>query len=128
MAFQRDYTFGTSEEEKLLPKLAEFFNEPLRKTHKTCRWDYESDTTCYEMKSRKNTYSAYPTTLLPFDKITGEKKQVFLFNFTDGLYYIEYDPVLFETFEVKDFRRWRQGVNDLQKPYLYIPISKLVQI
>ena len=128
MAFLRDYLFGTAKEDELLPELEAFFGETLTKTPKTCRWDWESPTTQYELKSRKNPYAQYSTTLLPFDKIQENKRQVFLFGFTDGLYYIEYDKTLFDTFEKKDFRRWRVGVADREKPYLYIPIDKLLPV
>jgi hypothetical protein len=56
------------------------------------------------------------------------KKIIFLFNFIDGLYYIEYEKNLFDTFEKQPFRRFREGVNDKEKPYIYIPIEHLKRI
>jgi hypothetical protein len=128
MSFNRDYNFGIAQENTLLPKLSAFFGETLVKTSKLCKWDFESVSTVYEMKSRNNTYNAYPTTLLPFDKIVTDKKQVFIFNFQDNVYYIEYSKSLFDSFELKDFRRFRAGVNDKKKLYLHIPITALKKI
>jgi hypothetical protein len=128
MAFKRDYDFGKQQEEILLPLLSNFFNQPLTKTDPTCQWDYEGPDTLFEVKSRTNPYSKYPTTLLPFDKVIEGKRQIFVFNFTDGIYFIEYNKDQFDTFIVKDFRRFRQGVRDKEKPYLFIPIDTLTKI
>ena len=93
-------------------------------------FDYEGTTTSYELKSRRNKYNDYSTTYLPGDKVKPNhpKKQTFLFHFTDGTYYIHYDKELFETFDNNPFRRYREGVRDVKKPYLNIPIEKLVKI
>jgi len=54
---------------------------------------------------------------------------IFLFYFTDGLYYIEYNKELFDTFEIKDFvRNPRYGKIDKPKKYIYIPIINLNKI
>lgn len=131
MAFQRDYQYGIQQQSALLPKLEEFFKDDLKEAKsKFAKYDYEGKTTSYELKSRNNAKDTYPTTCLPFDKIcqSHTKKQVYLFNFTDGLYYIEYEKSLFDTFEKKPFRRYRMGVNDVEKPYIYIPVSSLKKI
>jgi hypothetical protein len=71
---------------------------------------------------------AYPTTIIPTDKINGATNYVFLFNFTDGLYYIYYDEELFKTFKTGLFERRDGGQNNPNKIYWYIPIEKLNNI
>ncbi len=129
--FQRDYQYGIQQQTALLPQLEAFFKDDLKETtNKFAKYDYEGKTTSYELKSRNNAKDTYPTTCLPADKIcpSHQKKQVYLFNFTDGLYYITYDKELFDTFEKKPFRRYRMGVNDVEKPYLYIPVDSLKKV
>jgi hypothetical protein len=128
MSFQADYAYGLQQQTALLPLLKKYFNDEITTTPKKYdKYDYEGVTTSYELKSRKVKYDTYPTTCIAIDKIDPfhTKKQVYLFNFLDGTYYIEYDKELFDTFEVKEFRRWRTGFNDKEKPYMYIPIEKL---
>lgn len=131
MAFNKDYNFGLKKQDEVFPRLVSKFGGNIKPTtDKMDPWDYISDDSVFELKSRNNTYSAYPTTLIGLDKVKEEesKKMIFLFNFTDGLYWIEYDKDLFDTFGSKKFRRYRPGVNDKVKPYLYIPIEFLKKI
>jgi hypothetical protein len=83
----------------------------------------------YELKARTNKYNKYPTTMIQEDKILNTHyKQIFLFHFTDGLYYIEYDPELFKTFEKKEYSQYRSDKVDVHKLYYYIPIEELKRV
>jgi hypothetical protein len=131
MSFQSDYSYGIQQQIALYPLFKKFFDDDLVSTPKKFdKYDYEGTTTSYELKSRKINFKTYPTTCIASDKINPNhtKKQIYLFNFLDGTYYIEYDKELFDTFEVKEFRRWRMGVDDKEKPYVYIPIEKLTPL
>lgn len=130
MAFKRDYDFGKLAEIQLLPKLNEFFKDDEVKpaTVLYSKFDFEGKVFLYELKSRTCKFASYPTTLLPVDKVLKTRKQIFLFNFTDGLYYIEYDEEAWKDIEVASFRRYRIGVNDREKPYFHIPITLLKKI
>ena len=131
MSFQSDYTYGIQQQKALYPIFKDYFNDDLVLTlNKFDKYDYEGKTTSYELKARKVLYKTYPTTCIASDKINPNhnKRQIYLFNFIDGTYYIEYDKDIFETFEVKDFKRFRQSFNDKEKPYIYIPIDKLTPI
>jgi hypothetical protein len=126
-----DYMYGIQQQQKLYPILKEFFKTDLKETvNKYDKYDFDDPTASYELKSRKFNYSTYSTTVIAQDKIDPEyhKKQIYLFNFLDGTYYIEYNKELFSEFEVKEFRRYRQGINDVSKPYVHIPIDKLIKI
>jgi hypothetical protein len=128
MSFKQDYYFGLKKEDELLPVIRSFFNRDIQKsTNKFERFDYSDEKYKYELKSRNNEYNKYPTTLIPFDKVC--KRIIFLFHFTDGLYYIKYRKSKFNTFEKKMFvRNKRSDYNDLQKEYIYIPIEYLKKI
>jgi hypothetical protein len=57
------------------------------------------------------------------DKICGEKKLILLFNFTDGLYFIEYNEERFATYDRQMFSRANIEWN--KKSHVYIPIDEL---
>jgi hypothetical protein len=128
MSFKTDYSYGLKKEDELLPIIKSFFQRDiLKSTNKFERFDYSDEKYKYELKSRQNDYNKYPTTLIPASKIC--KGIIFLFNFTDGLYYIKYRKSKFNTFEKKMFvRNKRYDYNDKQQEYYYIPIDKLKKI
>jgi len=123
-----DCKFGNYNELLILPIIKKFFNRNIIKTtDKYNKYDYIDNDYKYELKSRRNKYNQYPTTLIGYDKLTNSKT-IFLFNFIDGLYYINYEKELFDTFEKKPFVRNYRGVNDIKKDYLFIPIEYLIKI
>jgi len=131
MSFREDYAFGKTSEERALIKMCRFFNQCIRPTTDAyCRWDFESDTTIYEMKSRKVYSNTYDEVLINYSKIQPIcKEQYFLFNFIDGLFYIKYDEELFTEFELKVFKReGRTDYNDKPQVCCYIPNKYLTQI
>ena len=129
MSFAKDYQFGKQQENKQFETIKTYFKDDIRATSKYCSYDFESDQCYYELKSRNNKYSAYPTTLIPFDKVKTNKKMIFLFNFTDGLYFIEYNKEIFKEFSLQPFQRnQRSDYNDKEKLYYFIPIDKLIKI
>jgi hypothetical protein len=128
-SFKKDYAFGKKKEAEILDKVKAFFKDNVEDVDNTFSiYDFKGDKYHYELKSRTNAYNDYPTTLLPEDKIFAEN-QIFLFNFTDGLYYIYYNKETFDTFEKKLFkRRLRTDIKDKEKMYVYIPVNKLTKI
>jgi hypothetical protein len=130
-SFKTDYIFGKKKEEEILSIIEDYFKDDIKQVkEKFSKYDYEGTTNIYELKSRTNKYEAYPDTLLPFDKTQlKDKNQIFLFNFTNGLYFIKYSEDLFKTFKCQAFKRnQRTDYNDIVKPYIYIPIDKLTKI
>jgi hypothetical protein len=116
--------------------LEKHFNCKLNKEpHKYATIDfYDVDKSMMiELKSRRNTYKAYPTTLLSSNKIkkirNDANKVLFAFNFTDGLYYIEYKPEVFDTFQLAPFQRYDR-TDKVEHPveHYYIPIEALTPI
>jgi hypothetical protein len=131
-SFAVDYATGTNAEKQLLPIFNRFFKTVFSPTDKYDSFDFTSPTHQLELKTRTNKCNQYPTTMVPkskLDAIPSTKKTIFAFNFTDGLYYIEYDPTLFKTFETNEFQRTdRQDHTDRKQPYLYIPVKHLLPI
>ena len=131
-----DLQFGLKQEDEILPRLESHFGKKLTKEsnkYATIDFSDEEKTLLVELKSRRNTYSKYPTTLLSSNKIKkikGAGKDVyFVFNFTDGLYYLKYDPDVFNTFELSQFQRWDR-TDRVEQPveHYYIPIEALKPI
>jgi len=128
--FKRDYKNGMNGEIEVLPLIREFFKRDIKATtYKFDTYDFYDEEYKYELKTRTNKYSQYSTTLISTNKITDNTKMIFLFNFTDGLYYIEYEKTLFDTFERKLFvRNPRSDYIDKLREHLFIPITHLIKI
>jgi len=124
--YQRDREFGLESEKNIKPILERFFNDELTDTTRWTTYDFKGKENRYELKARRNCYNTYPTTMIPADKV--DENLIFVFQFTDGNYYIPYNKETFDTFECKPFRRWRTGTRDKEKDYIYIPIGSLLKI
>ena len=126
--FQSDITFGLKNQSSILSTLQGKFGLSVAETtDKFCKWDFEdSDGNHYEVKSRRTTKFCYKTTLLPCHKIMRTNaKQYFIFRFTDKLSSIQYDKILFDTFEtglITDARTYQAD------RHFYIPVGLLVDI
>ena len=126
---ENDYQFGRTKEGEVLQKMNEFFKDNIKQTSERFDTkDYLGEKYNYELKSRRIKYNAYSTTIIPTDKVKEGNDYMFLFNFTDGLYYIHYDPEVFKTFRKDIFERRDGGQNNPNKLYWYIPIENLTQI
>jgi hypothetical protein len=132
-----DLAFGLYNEEKIKPLLEKYFGLPLTKEpHRYAHHDYFSDDRqkIIELKSRRNTYNKYETTLLNSSKIRNipsdtTAEYYFVFNYTDGMYFIKYDKEQFNTFKCEDFTRIHRADKD-EHPvkHYYIPIEALTRI
>ena len=95
--------FGIANEKTMLPIIRQFFNDETieKTTFVRCPFDYEGSGILYELKTRRCNYRKYPDTIFPMSKFNyqPEKEKVLIFSFTDGNYYIKYNPLVFETFK-----------------------------
>ena len=128
-----DIKYGKLSETKTLQRIKDYFNDDdiTLINYTFNQYDFKSvkTNTIYELKSRRNDYNTYPTTIIGQDKINDAYNNIFLFNFNnDELYYIKYDKELFKQFEVNLFRRYDRGKIDKEKEYIYIPIEFLTRI
>jgi hypothetical protein len=130
MAFRslaNDLEFGLTKEDAVIKKLSEHFCDDIVKTtDKFCKYDAYGKVNKYEIKSRRNKRDAYPTTIIPVHK-TIEGELYFVFNFTDGLFYIKYDEDKFSKYDKKDVGTYRYGAKYNPSPHYHIPVGDLVE-
>ena len=136
----RDLEMGLKNEERLLGMLkhnfCEKYNEEdlvnTKDTHSQyhkCDWEGTTNGTHFEMKSRRNTKQAYPTTIFPVHKIMDTTKpQVFIFHFTDVTCFIEYNKELFDKFRKRTGQTYRDGKYDLPQLQYEIPVVMLTDL
>jgi hypothetical protein len=130
---QDDIVFGKKHEDLVMPKLA-VFGEIMKMEDEFCPFDFrtKNKSTFIELKTRTNTRSKYPTTMVSQSKVDiakqyPKKKFIFCFNFIDGLYYIPYSKEVFDEFEIAGGSRITKGVHE-HNIYCYIPVDKLIPI
>ena len=125
-----DIAYGTQFETSVINILSKYFQEEVEKVkYRYSQYDAVSATAKYEIKSRRNRYRQYPTTIVAVDKTENiTDRLVFVFHFTDGLYYIEYDPDKFAKYNVMDVEAVRTGGVRTSKPHFFIPIEELTRI
>lgn len=130
---QDDLTFGYANETQILNKLNSTFFDTFRNTKELygefCNYDFEGLTgNKIEMKSRRNKYRDFPTTIIPVHKcINQNSPNIFVFQFTDGIYYIAYDENKFNDYEMKTIVSNRADKNE-SKLHYFIPIDDLIQM
>jgi hypothetical protein len=131
-AFNRDYEFGRQSETTVLDTLKTFFNDSTitPSTDKFDRYDFTGAGCKYELKTRRLARNRFATTMLPLGKLLSENPEnnIFLFQFTDGLYYIRYDKETFSTFNIAPFCRQDRSGFDAEQDYIYIPVNLLTKI
>jgi len=129
----KDYNFGIANELNHFQTFKKYFNDEnlIQSKSRTALFDYESDKNCVELKTRRNTYNKYPTTMIGKNKLDycedKDKDFYFCFDFTDGLYYWKYEKNDLEKFSYAKGGRFDRGRPELNN-YAYIPIEMLMKI
>jgi len=125
-----DLSFGLRNQPLVIRSLIQYFDEDIiETTNKFSQYDAYSVTTLYEIKCRRCLYNQYNTTIIPVHKTHNiNQRLVFVFKFTDGLYYIEYNQELFDTFDKKNIKVYRQGSLPTPVLHYHIPIELLIRI
>lgn len=128
-----DYQFGVKSEDDLYQLLIEKFGELKKSKNKFCKYDYKGDNILIEIKTRRNDKNRYRDTMigkdkLDFAKLNDKYKTYFIFNFTDGVWFWEYDELEAEL--VVNFGlggRKDRGMDEI-KEYAYIPNNILTKL
>lgn len=122
---------GLDAEAHFYPTFKRFFPTLQRIANPYSPFDYETEDkqTFLELKARTFAHNKYPTTMIGQNKVNcakayPDRTYYFAFAFTDGLYWIKYDPELFKTFQVKQGGRYDRGRAEISQ-YCYIPIEHL---
>jgi hypothetical protein len=128
--YRQSYRFGKEQEKKVHPYLKEFFKRDIiATTGQYDKYDFYDETANYELKSRTNAYAKYPDTMITMNKCCNcdkDKDLYLLFNFTDGLYYIQFDEEKFAPYRREMFSRADR--TDDEKEHIFIPIRDLSPI
>ena len=134
MQKEKDIEFGKAKEKELLPRLRERFDMTLEvDTFEYAGLDYLGKAWCGELKSRRNSLKAYPTTMIGANKLEEAKKALlptfFAFSFTDGDYYWIYNEADIENGNVifAVGGRGDRGSKERQQ-YAYIKTSILQRL
>ena len=131
MKLEEDLDFGINGENGIKTIIENLLLTTITKTYnKFDVMDYiDSEGDYYEIKTRRNTYNQYPTTMVGENKIkfckTSNKYCFFFFRFTDGDYYWVFNNNDFLLFS--DGGRNDRGRNEY-KTYCYIPIRYLKKV
>jgi hypothetical protein len=128
--FKIDEDFGKEQENKAEEYIQTYFKQTtLIKLSKFNKFDFEGDTALFEVKTRRNNYNKYPSTMIGYNKILAcnkcEKDVYFIFQYLDGNYYYKYSND--ESFEIKKGGRFDRGRPE-SNYYCFIPIEKLIKI
>lgn len=128
--FEQEYKKAIESEKEVLPIIRDYFKRDIKATkERYSKFDYYDVEYKYELKTRTNKYNSFPTTIIETNKIIDNLKIIFLFRFTDGLYFIEYEKELFNTFEKQLYiRNYPTIQTPIRKEHIFIPIDKLTRI
>jgi len=128
------YTFDDTESVNVVKDIIDKkYNCNLKRTKEFSLFDLrdKKNKVIVEVKERNNKYNKYPTTMIGENKYIKAKyyynkgyKVLFIFKFTDGIYYYEYCN---EDIKPKIGGRCDRGRPEY-KNYIYIDINKLINI
>lgn len=130
---EEEYAYGLAQEHELKPFFDLFFGKNLTETEKWDPFDFVGENIKIELKSRRNTYSKYPTTIVGMYKINticdlpSPIEHYFVFNFTDGVYYWKYNKDEFDNMKQITIKR-RDRPGSKGSKYLSIPIGSLTKM
>ena len=133
--FINDYNFGIESEKELISKLQTKFDSNLKLSSSNYSlFDFESNSTYVELKSRRCTKGYYKSTIVGMNKINRaidiknlniDIKIYFVFKFIDYICYWEFKEE--EMMKLKQSKITRNDRNKVeQAQYLEIPINLLI--
>ena len=131
-----DLAFGTKSEISNTELLQDYLETTLERRGGYYVMDYvnPSKTIYVELKTRRIRHDQYDTALIGLNKVMAcqnpDIKYYFAYCYLDGLYVIQYDKELFDTFEIqKDYLRGaREGIVDIAQSVVHIPTNLLTKI
>ena len=133
-SYKNDVAFGKKAQTQIIEKLRTFFGANiLENKERFATYDgfCKETKTNFEIKARRCSLSSFSTTIVPYSKIVKKKKDeklIFVFSFTEGIYYIEFDTKLFGTFATEDIIYYRDGISPNSVKHLCIPCEYLLEM
>ena len=131
-----DYLLGFGSERRCISLLGNFFTKPFFSNGRYAPFDYsdEAKTIYVELKTRRINHDTYPTTIIGANKVEQcndpTKQYWFAYCYQDGIYVIQYNKELFDTFETNpEYQRSnRSDTMNNSQHVIFIPIHHLAQI
>jgi hypothetical protein len=122
--YAQRYTLGKQSESDILPILKDYFKREITPTEgQYNEFDFKDETYNYELKTRTNKMTQYPTTMTTLNKC--KPNSILLFKYTDQLAFIEYDQERFKNYEVFQYTRYE---DKCKRDHILIPIQDLTII
>jgi len=124
-----DYDFGKHQEAELFSRIKNKFGEGLKQNEdRYALFDFNDDTTFIELKSRRCKHDTYTDTMIGLNKVNFAINNpacecIFLFNFTDGIYYFKHSA---DYNYIKRFAGRKDRFRDERKTYAFIPKEHLL--
>lgn len=124
---------GLKAEAQLHQLITRRFGKDLKKTSDTyALFDFESDDTLVELKTRNVRHNQYATTMIGMNKVAAGLKQInkeviFVFSFIDGIYYYQLDVNDLPNFTIGIGGTSKRG-RDERANYLFIPVNALKKL
>ena len=129
-----DYAFGKKGEATALPILQTALQTDLKPEPPFSSFDFANGnhTVFCELKTRKCTHDRYGTLIVNESKVltakqgledNPDRRYIFAFQCLDGIWYIEYEPSLFETFHNE--QRFNDDEGQRVQRVLHIPAELL---
>lgn len=127
--YNKEHQVGLEAERQVLPLIREYFDRDISKIKgRFSKHDFECPDYTYEVKHRRVKKNSFPDTLIGGNKLQNlTKPLILLFDFTDCLCYIEYDPMKFESYKKQLFGRLDRDADEATI-HIYIPIEDLTTI
>lgn len=142
--FEENYKYGKKSECDILPIISNFFKREIHQSEDPyAKHDfYDTCGNRYELRTRKFNKDTFPDTVVAEDKAhckmgIGEQLEgdlFFLFRFTDGLYYIQFDLLTFENIPSKIYSKTYPRMYgdrlkyDRKRNHFFIPVNMLTPI
>ena len=126
MHYEKCFQYGKQQEAAVIDILKGKLDADIELSMDTFdQFDYRSDRSNVELKSRRNKMDKYPTTLITANKahVDPGKDTLFVFCFTNKVAYIKYEKELFDTFDKRPFSR--ANLKRDEKDHFFIPLDKL---
>lgn len=132
---KNDLAYGTSNETTQQSTLETFFKTKLTRRGGFSTFDYDNGSTLYvELKSRRIPHNKYPTAIIGANKVASarenpDKTYWFCYAYEDGVFGIQYDKDLFDTFSHNDYSRGdRVDYHNNSQHCYFIPCDRLQKL
>ena len=132
-----DIKNGLKNEANCKPIFESYFKEKLTKhpnPYSAMDFFNEPKTFWLEVKERNVRHDQFPTAIISKHKVdfcreNSNSTHYFAWKYLDGIYYIKFDPIVWDTFECRDYKRFNR-IDDNQKETLhyFIPHQLLTKL